>query len=45
VPFRGGRNEPARVVNVAETVAALRGMPVAELAAATQLNFDRLFRP
>ena len=45
VPHRGARNEPARVVHTAETLAALRGISVAELARATTANFHALFRP
>ncbi|HQR39108.1 MAG TPA: TatD family hydrolase, partial [Blastocatellia bacterium] len=44
VPHRGKRNEPAYVVHVAETLARLRNISVAEVAAATTANFDRLFR-
>ena len=40
---RGQRNEPARIVTVLETVAALRNMPVSELARATRQNAERLF--
>jgi TatD DNase family protein len=43
-PHRGGRNEPAFVVEVARKVAALRGMPVEEVGAAAAGNFQRLFR-
>lgn len=43
VPFRGKMNHPALVRHVAEHIADLRGMPVAELAAATSDNFFRLF--
>ena len=43
VPYRGKRNEPAHVVRVAETVAALRGVAVAEVADTTRANFERLF--
>lgn len=43
VPYRGKPNEPAYVRHVAEEVARLRGMPFAELAAATTDNFLRLF--
>jgi len=43
VPLRGSRNEPARVVHVAEVVARERGVTVAELAATTTTNFERLF--
>ncbi len=42
-PFRGERNEPGKVRLVAERLAALRGMPVAELAGATWANACRLF--
>jgi TatD DNase family protein len=45
VPYRGTRNEPARVVHVAEAIAAARGMRVTEVASATEENFVRLFRP
>ena len=43
VPHRGKRNEPARVVRVAEEVARLRGEPVEEVAAYTSANARRLF--
>lgn len=42
-PFRGGRNDPGKVRLVAERLATLRGMPVAELAEATWANACRLF--
>lgn len=45
VPHRGTRNEPARVVHVAEAIAALRGTRAADIAAATGENFVRLFKP
>lgn len=45
VPHRGGRNEPAHVVHVAQAVAALRGTAVEEVARATRTNFERLFNP
>lgn len=45
VPHRGTRNEPARAVHVAEVVAAARGMYVDAIAAATDENFVRLFKP
>ena len=44
VPFRGKTNEPAYVVHVAEAIAKLRGIDVAEVARATSANFFRLFR-
>ena len=40
---RGQRNEPARIVTVLETVAALRDMPAPRLARATRENAERLF--
>lgn len=43
VPHRGSRNEPARVVHVAEVVARERGVSVGELADGTTANFRRLF--
>jgi TatD DNase family protein len=43
VPLRGRRNEPAHVVKVVEAVAALRGVPAAQLAERTSRNFDGLF--
>lgn len=44
IPYRGKPNVPAYVREVAEFVAALRGMPVDEFAAQTTANFRRLFR-
>jgi TatD DNase family protein len=44
VPHRGRRNEPAHVRVVAEAVAAVRGEPFPEVAAATSANARRLFR-
>lgn len=43
-PFRGRRNEPARVRVVAEFLAALRGEDVENLAAQTTANARRFFR-
>ncbi|MBA3496989.1 MAG: TatD family hydrolase [Gemmatimonadales bacterium] len=43
VPHRGRRNEPAFVVRVAERIAAVRGLPVGELMAATAANAARVF--
>jgi TatD DNase family protein len=45
VPYRGKRNEPAHVTRVAEVIAELRGVPVAQVAQAAQVNFTRLFVP
>jgi len=44
-PHRGKRNEPSFVVDTARFVAELRGIPLADLAAQTSGNFDRLFAP
>jgi TatD DNase family protein len=43
-PHRGRRNEPAFVAEVARTLATVRDLPVAEVAAATAANFRRLFK-
>jgi TatD DNase family protein len=44
VPHRGQSNQPAFVKHVAEEIAALRGIELAEVATATTDNFFRLFR-
>jgi TatD DNase family protein len=43
-PFRGRRNEPAFVAEVARTLAPVRNLAPQELAAATASNFRRFFR-
>ncbi|EEW25500.1 TatD family hydrolase [Rhodobacter ferrooxidans] len=43
IPHRGRRNEPAYTADTAATGAALFGLPLADFAAATSANFDRLF--
>ncbi len=43
VPYRGKRNEPAFVVNTAETIAQLRGITKEEIGARTAENFYALF--
>ena len=43
VPYRGSRNEPCRVVEVARCVAEARGDPVETIAARTVSNFEALF--
>jgi TatD DNase family protein len=43
VPHRGRRNEPAYVVEVARTLANVRNLSAAEIAAATTANFRRFF--
>ena len=41
--IRGQRNEPARLRNVCETIAQLRGVTPEDVAAATTANAERLF--
>jgi len=41
VPHRGKVNEPAWVVHVAERIAELKGLPIADVAKATTANFER----
>jgi TatD DNase family protein len=43
VPFRGKRNEPARVVETAKFLAELKGARVEEMGHVTTENFQRLF--
>jgi TatD DNase family protein len=43
-PFRGKTNTPALVPWVARQLADIKGVSVEEVAAATSLNFERLFR-
>jgi len=43
VPFRGKTNTPAYVPHVARQVAAVKGIAVEDVAAATSRNFERLF--
>jgi TatD DNase family protein len=42
-PFRGNRNEPACVIEVARVLASVRDLPAEEVAAATTGNFRRFF--
>jgi TatD DNase family protein len=42
-PHRGQRNEPAYVVYVAQQIAALKNIPLEQVAAVTTLNAERLF--
>ncbi|MEI7609846.1 MAG: TatD family hydrolase [Rhodospirillaceae bacterium] len=43
IPHRGQRNEPAFVAHTAAAVAKIKGVGIAEFAAATTANFFRLF--
>jgi TatD DNase family protein len=43
-PFRGKRNEPVRVIEVARQLAALQQKSLAEVAAVTTANFYQLFQ-
>ena len=44
VPFRGKTNSPAYVPFVAQQIAELKGVPIEQIAEATSLNFERLFK-
>jgi TatD DNase family protein len=44
VPFRGKRNEPARVVETARCLAEILGKEVEEISGVTGENFVRLFQ-
>ena len=44
VPYRGKRNEPAYVVEVARKMAELKGLTLEEVAAATTANARRFFK-
>ena len=43
-PHRGKNNEPKYVLEVAQCLANLHGIPLEELAEITTQNFDRLFK-
>lgn len=44
VPFRGKRNEPAFVVQVAGMLAEIRGLTIEEIGMSTTINLKRLFK-
>ncbi len=43
VPYRGKTNDPSKVIHVAEKIAELKGIPVAQVAQQSTENFFRLF--
>ncbi|HKA55199.1 MAG TPA: TatD family hydrolase, partial [Candidatus Binatia bacterium] len=43
--YRGKRNEPAYVVQVAKTLAEVKGLTLEEVAAVTRRNTEMLFAP
>lgn len=43
VPYRGSKNEPKYVVEVAKCIAELRGLPLEKIAEITSQNYDNLF--
>jgi TatD DNase family protein len=45
VPFRGKRNEPSFVVQIAEALAGIRGVAPADFSAQVTRNFEALFGP
>ena len=45
VPYRGKTNQPAYVPFVAKQLAELKQLPQLQVAQATSVNFDRLFKP
>lgn len=44
VPYRGKRNEPAYVIQVAKTIAEVKGITLEQVADATRRNTEELFR-
>ncbi len=43
VPYRGKRNDPSKVIHVAEKIAELRSMPVSSIEQITAENYFKLF--
>jgi len=44
VPYRGKANDPSKVMHVAEKIAELKGLPLAEVALHSKNNFFSLFK-
>jgi len=44
VPYRGKRNEPARIIDIAKRIAEVRNINLAEIAEKTTQNSKRLFK-
>jgi TatD DNase family protein len=44
VPYRGGTNEPAFLVEIARKVAEIKGVPLEEVARITSATAGRVFR-
>ena len=43
IPYRGKKNEPKYVVEVAQCIADLRGITLDQVAETTSNNYDKLF--
>jgi len=43
VPYRGKRNEPAYMIEVAKKLAEIKKLPLHEVAAITTANAEKLF--
>ena len=43
-PFRGKRNDPGKLIRMAEKLAEIRGLPVEEIQLITLENGKRLYR-
>jgi TatD DNase family protein len=43
IPFRGKKNEPKYVIEVAKTIAQIKGITLEEVCEKTTLNYKKLF--